>query len=224
MGMVGFTRGLAAACMGLLVSAAQAETGVTDTRIRVGQSAVFSGPAADFGNDYRAGITLYFDRVNKAGGVLGRKLELVSLDDGYDPKRTAENTRKLIDDEKVFALIGYVATGNLIAAMPIAEQAGTPMFAPLVGTTSFRTNFNKHLFHVRASYADETEAIVRQLVSLSVSKIAVFYQNDDAGKDQIKGLHDGFGDKASMIVAEKSYEVTVPTVDSRVVALRDSSE
>jgi len=186
MGMVGFTRGLAAACMGLLVSAAQAETGVTDTRIRVGQSAVFSGPAADFGNDYRAGITLYFDRVNKAGGVLGRKLELVSLDDGYDPKRTAEKTRKLIDDEKVFALIGYVATGNLIAAMPIAEQAGAPMFAPLVGTTSFRTNFNKHLFHVRASYQQELKKIVSHLATLGIRNIAVVYQNSAFGKGNLE--------------------------------------
>jgi branched-chain amino acid transport system substrate-binding protein len=110
-----------------LLRAARADntaSGVSDTAIRIGQSAVFSGPAKDFGVDYRAGIKLYFERVNKAGGVNGRKLELVSYDDAYDPAKTAVNTAKLIDEDKVFALTGYVATGNLAAAMPLAEKAG----------------------------------------------------------------------------------------------------
>src|SRR3989344_2972531 len=164
---------------------AAAETGVTDTRIKVGQSAVFTGPAKDFGVDYKAGIALYFDKVNKAGGVLGRTLELVSHDDAYDPKKTAENTTRLIDEDKVFALIGYVATGNLIAAMPIAEKAGVPMFAPLVGTTSFRTNHNRYLFHVRASYEAELRKIVGHLATLGIHNIAVIYQNSAFGKSNL---------------------------------------
>lgn len=181
----------AAACLALATGvlchgAAQAETGVTDTRIRVGQSAVFSGVAADFGNDYRAGITLAFERANRSGGIFGRKLELVSMDDAYDPQRTAENTRKLLGEEKVFALIGYVATGNLIAAMPIAEQAGAPMFAPLVGTTSFRTKFNKHLFHVRASYRQELDKIIGHLATLGIRQIAVVYQDSAFGKSNLE--------------------------------------
>jgi branched-chain amino acid transport system substrate-binding protein len=162
-----------------------ADPGVTDGKIRLGQSAVFSGPAADFGNDYRAGLQLYFNRVNKAGGVNGRKLELVSLDDAYDPKRTAENTRRLLDDEQVFALIGYVATGNLAAALPLADKAGAPMFAPLVGTTSFRKQFNKHLFHVRASYELELKKILGHLATLGIRDIGVIYQNSAFGKSNL---------------------------------------
>ena len=122
---------------------ARADNGVSDSTIRIGQSAVFSGPAKDFGVDYRAGIQLYFDRVNKSGGVNGRKIELITYDDAYAPAKTAVNTARLIDEDKVFALTGFVATGNLAAAMPLAEKAGVPMFAPLVGTTSFRTKVNQ---------------------------------------------------------------------------------
>ena len=187
---------------------AAAETGVTDTRIKVGQSAVFTGPAKDFGVDYKAGIALYFDKVNKTGGVLGRTLELVSHDDAYDPKKTAENTTRLIDEDKVFALIGYVATGNLIAAMPIAEKAGVPMFAPLVGTTSFRTTHNRYLFHVRASYEAELRKIVGHLATLGINNIAVIYQNSAFGKSNLdtplqiaQGLKVKMVDSVSMEIA-----------------------
>jgi branched-chain amino acid transport system substrate-binding protein len=177
---------LAAGALGLAVPVAQAETGVTDNRIRIGQSAVFSGVAQDFGIDYRAGILLAFSRINKAGGVLGRKLELVSYDDAYDPKRTADNTLKLIDSDQVFALMGYVATGNLVAALPIAERSGVPMFAPLVGTSSFRTTFNPLLFHVRASYEQELRKIISHLATLGIHDIAVVYQNSAFGKSNME--------------------------------------
>ena len=174
-----------AAALGVVDCALAAETGVTDTRIKIGQSAVFTGPAKDFGVDYKAGIALAFDKVNKTGGVNGRTLELVSHDDAYEPKKTAENTAKLIDEDKVFALIGYVATGNLIAAMPLAEKAGVPMFAPLVGTTSFRTTHNRYLFHVRASYETELRKIVGHLATLGINNIAVIYQNSAFGKSNL---------------------------------------
>lgn len=177
---------LASGVLGLAVPAVQAETGVTDTRIRIGQSAVFSGVAQDFGIDYRAGILLAFARANKAGGVLGRKLELIAYDDAYDPKRTADNTLKLIDADQVFALMGYVATGNLIAALPIAERSGVPMFAPLVGTSSFRTKFNPLLFHVRASYEQELHKIIGHLATLGIHDIAVVYQNSAFGKSNME--------------------------------------
>lgn len=178
---------MAATALGSSATTAMAaETGVTDKSIKVGQSAVFTGPAKDFGVDYKAGISLYFDRTNKAGGVFERKLELVSLDDAYEPKKTAENTARLIDEDKVFALIGYVATGNLIAAMPLAEKAGVPMFAPLVGTTSFRTTHSRYLFHVRASYETELRKIVGHLATLGITNIAVAYQNSAFGKSNLE--------------------------------------
>jgi len=172
----------------LLNPAARAETGVTDSAVFVGESAVFSGPVADTGNHYRSGIELYFDKVNKAGGVNGRKLQLVALDDAYDPKRTAENTHTLIEQNKVFALIGYTATANLIAAMPIAEAAKVPMFAPLVGTTSFRLKHNHYLFHVRASYQNELSRIVQQLAVIGSDNVAVVYQDSAFGKSNLDTL------------------------------------
>ena len=169
-----------------LLRSARAENGVTDTTIRIGQSAVFSGPAKDFGVDYRAGIKLYFDRVNKSGGVNGRKLELVTYDDAYDPAKTAINTAKLIDEDRVFALMGFVATGNLVAAMPLADKAGVPMFAPLVGTTSFRTKLNRNLFHVRAGYDLELRKIISHLSTIGIHNIAVVYQDSAFGKSNLE--------------------------------------
>ena len=186
-------RAAAARCGAALLSLAvvsmpsrAAENGVTDTTIRVGQSAVFSGVAQDFGNDYRAGIKLYFDRVNKGGGVNGRKIELLSYDDAYEPQRTAANTAKLIDEDRVFALMGFVATGNLVAAMPLADKAGVPMFAPLVGTTSFRTRLNRNLFHVRAGYDLELRKIISHLSTIGIHNIAVVYQDSAFGKSNLE--------------------------------------
>lgn len=184
----------AALCAALALAAAtgtspaRAETGVTDTTVLIGQSAVFSGPVADTGNHYRAGIELCFDKVNKAGGVNGRKLELTALDDAYDPKRTAANTHTLIEQNKVFALIGYTATANLIAAMPIAEAAKVPVFAPLVGTTSFRQKHNHYLFHVRASYQNELSRIAQQLSVVGSDNVAVVYQDSAFGKSNLDTL------------------------------------
>jgi ABC-type branched-subunit amino acid transport system substrate-binding protein len=182
------TASMVALLAALLSPAARAETGITDSAVIVGESAVFSGPVADTGNHYRRGIELYFDKVNKAGGVNGRKLQLVALDDAYDPKRTAENTHTLIEQNKVFALIGYTATANLIAAMPIAEAAKVPMFAPLVGTTSFRQKHNHYLFHVRASYQNELSRIVQQLAVIGSDKVAVVYQDSAFGKSNLDTL------------------------------------
>jgi branched-chain amino acid transport system substrate-binding protein len=167
---------------------AHAETGVTDTSVLVGQSAVFSGPVAATGNNYRRGIELYFEQANKAGGVAGRKLQLKALDDGYDPKRTVENTKALIEQDKVFALIGYVATANLIAALPIAEEAKIPLFAPLVGTTSIRLKHSRYLFHVRASYKAELARITQQLAVVGNDKVAVVYQDSVFGKSNLETL------------------------------------
>jgi branched-chain amino acid transport system substrate-binding protein len=167
-----------------------AQSGVTDTTIDIGQSAVFSGPVAATGNNYRRGIELYFDQTNKAGGVNGRKLNLIALDDAYDPKRTLQNTTTLIEENKVFALIGYVATANLLAAMPVAEAAKVPMFAPLVGTPSIRVKHNRYLFHVRASYKTELARIVKQLAVVGNDKIAVVYQDSVFGKSNLETLQE----------------------------------
>ena len=209
----------------LLLSAgfAHAEPGVTDKAIAVGQSAVFSGPVAETGNNYRRGIELYFEQANKAGGIHGRKLQLVALDDAYDPKRTVENTRALINEHKVFALIGYVATANLIASLPIAEEAKVPVFAPLVGTTSFRTRHSRYLFHVRASYRSELARIVQQLETVGSDDVAIVYQDSVFGKSNMQTLLELLQDHKLKVL--KSLPMAINSADANdiVAQLKQAS-
>ncbi|MCT8177288.1 ABC transporter substrate-binding protein [Variovorax sp. CY25R-8] len=198
-----------------LLAAARADNGVSDGAIRIGQSAVFSGPAKDFGIDYRAGIKLHFDRVNKGGGINGRRLELVSYDDVYEPAKTALNTAKLIDEDKVFALTGYVATGNLAAAMPLAEKAGVPMFAPLVGTTSFRTKTNRLLFHVRAGYDLELRKIISHLSTIGIQSIAVVHQDSAFGKSNLATCEELAADYKVKVV--KTFPLAIAAEDAKPV-------
>ncbi|MEO8924316.1 MAG: ABC transporter substrate-binding protein [Caldimonas sp.] len=153
----------------------------------LGQSAPFSGPASALGEQLKIGARLYFDGINERGGINGRKIELQSLDDGYEPDRCAENTRLLID-RGVLALFGYVGTPTGLAALPLATAARVPWIAPFTGAEALRKPFNRYAFHARASYYDETEVIVTQLNSLGLKKIGVFYQNDSYGKAGFDGV------------------------------------
>ncbi len=156
-------------------------------KIVIGQSAAFSGPASALGEQFKIGAQLLFDRVNARGGVGGRPIELRSLDDGYEPARCAENTRKLIE-EGVFALFGYVGTPTSLAALPLVNAAKIPFIAPFTGAEALRTPFNRYAFHVRASYFDETAEIVKQLTAVGIRRIAVFYQNDSYGQAGLEGV------------------------------------
>jgi branched-chain amino acid transport system substrate-binding protein len=214
---------LAPAALLLSTGFAHAEPGVTDKAILLGQSAVFSGPVAETGNNYRRGIELYIEQANKAGGIHGRKLQLKSLDDAYDPKRTVENTRALIDEHKVFALIGYVATANLIASLPVAEEAKVPVFAPLVGTTSFRTKHSHYLFHVRASYRVELARIVQQLGTVGSDDVAVVYQDSAFGKSNMQTLLELAQDNKLKIVKSLPMAINATNATDIVAQLKQAS-
>ena len=155
--------------------------------IVLGQSAPFSGSSEQLGNLYNQGARLYFDALNAKGGINGRSVELKRLDDGYDPERCAANTRQFIR-EGVFALFGYVGTPTSLAALPLATEAKMPFFAPLTGAQSLREPFNRYVIHLRASYFDETAAIVKQASSVGITKIAVFYQSDSLGQAGLEGV------------------------------------
>jgi ABC-type branched-subunit amino acid transport system substrate-binding protein len=157
-------------------------------KIVLGQSAALSGPASALGQQFKLGAQLVFERVNARGGINGRPIELQSLDDGYEPERCAENTRKLIDSG-VFALFGYIGTPTGVVALPIATAAHMPWVAPFTGAEALRTPFNRYAFHVRASYFDETAEIVKQLTSVGINRIGVFYQNDAYGKAGLEGVN-----------------------------------
>jgi branched-chain amino acid transport system substrate-binding protein len=152
----------------------------------IGQSAAFSGPAAQLGIQMNAGAKLWFDQVNASGGINGHQIELRTADDGYEPDRCKANTEKFIKDD-VFALLGYVGTPTCAAALPLVNEERIPFFGPFTGAEILRDPFSRSVFHLRASYYDETELIVKQLTSLGLNRIAVFYQNDSYGKAGLEG-------------------------------------
>lgn len=167
---------------------ARAENGVTDKEIVVGQFAALSGPAAQLGQRLNAGIQAYFKSVNEQGGVNGRTLRLLTRDDGYEPDRAVAAVKGLIEQDQVFALVGSVGTPTGLAALPVFTAAKVPMIGMFTGAQGLREPFNRYVFHVRASYFDETERIVQHLTTLGIKKIAVFYQNDAYGKAGLEGV------------------------------------
>ncbi len=179
------------AVLSIVAASAYAETpvpGVTANSILLGQSAAFSGPAAQLGIQLNAGAKAYFDKVNAEGGVYGRKIILKTRDDRYESALAVENTKKFIEEDKVFALFAYVGTPTTVAAMPVFTKAQVPLIGPFTGAESLRKPVNRYIFNVRASYYDETEKIVEQLVSTGIKKIAVFYQNDAYGQAGLTGV------------------------------------
>lgn len=150
-------------------------------KIILGQSAAFTGPAAQLGIQFHEGAKIWFDQVNAQGGVAGKTIEIRALDDGYEPDRCAANTQKLIAED-VHALFGYIGTPTSLAALPLLTKAQVPFIAPFTGAMGLREPFNRQVFHLRASYNDETALIVKQLTNLGLQKIGVFYQNDAYGK------------------------------------------
>ena len=216
-----FSLGIGATALaGFGVARAQSEG-----RIVLGQSAAFSGPAAQLGIQFNQGAKLFFDQLNAAGGVGKRMVEIRTLDDGYEPDRCAENTRKLIADD-VFALFGYVGTPTSLAAVPLFNQAKVPFFAPFTGAESLRQPFNRLIFHVRASYYDETALIVRQLVNLGIKKIAVFHQNDAYGKAGLDGLNKALAEHklplAGAATVERNSVDVAAAVEKLVAAKPDA--
>lgn len=158
--------------------------------IVLGQSAPLTGPAAQLGIQFRDGANLHFNQINARGGINGRKIELGTLDDGYEPEKTAANTKKFLEED-VFALFGYIGTPTSVAALPLATAAKTPFFAPFTGAQVLREPFNRYAIHVRASYYDETAAIVKQAAAVGIKKFSVFYQNDAYGKAGLAGVELG---------------------------------
>ena len=200
------------------LSAQAAETGVTADEIRIGQFAAQTGPAAELGKRMQLGILAHFTAVNSAGGINGRKLTLVSRDDGYEPEKAIAAVKALIEEDKVFALIGSVGTPTTLAAVPAINAAGIPLIGPFTGAQALREPFNRNLFHVRASYFDETERIVQHLSTLGIKKIAVFYQNDSYGKAGLEGVTQALTKRnlkpaATVTVERNSIDVAAPLAE-----------
>jgi len=163
--------------------------GVTETSVLFGQSAGLTGPASELGQAMRLGIQAAFNEANENGGVAGRTLELRSLDDAYEPEAAVANTRQLIEEDKVFALIGAVGTPTSRAALPVAAAADVPYVAPFTGAELLRTNAPENVINLRASYYQETEELVSHLIAdLGIRRIGVMYQEDSFGKAGFTGV------------------------------------
>jgi branched-chain amino acid transport system substrate-binding protein len=213
---------LAASLLALIpVVSAAAEDGVAADTIVFGQAAVLEGPASALGQGMRAGIGAAFEEVNKKGGVNGRKLKLVSVDDGYEPDRSIAMTKKLIEEDKVFALIGPVGTPTAAAAQPIATAAKVPFIGAFTGAGFLRNTKLENVINVRASYGAETEAWVRHLTEdLKISKIAILYQDDAFGRTGLDGVKAAMKKRNMELLAEGTFERNTVAVKSALLALK----
>src|SRR6201993_5326037 len=217
--------GAAAALTGALALAslgpATAEDGVTADSIIFGQAAVLEGPASALGRGMRAGIQAAFDEVNARGGVHGRKLKLISRDDGYEPDRAIAATKKLIEEDKVFALIGPVGTPTSAAAQPIATAAHVPFIGPFTGAGFLRNPKLENVINLRASYGAETEAWIKHLSEdLKITKIAIFYQDDAFGRAGLDGVKAAMKRRGLELAEEATYERNTVAVKTALLALR----
>jgi ABC-type branched-subunit amino acid transport system substrate-binding protein len=213
--------GACALLAGLAALPAHAESGVSEKEIRIGMANALTGPASGLGVNLKAGAEAYLARVNAAGGVNGRKLVLVSRDDGYEPDRAAAETRSLIDQDKVFLLFGYVGTPTSAAAVPIAARAGVPYLFPFTGAEFLRNPVNKWVFNVRASYFDETEAMVERLTKdAGAKKIALFIQDDAFGEAGKAGVNRALHKRGMKVAAEARYKRNTVEVDEGVAKIK----
>ena len=168
--------------------AAQSSGGGTDPNALVlGQSLPLSGPSAQLGLDYRRGALAWFEAVNREGGIHGRKIQLISLDDKYEPPQTLINTRQLLKRNDLLALFGYVGTPTTKVALPLIEEASVPLVAPMTGASLFRQPDLRMVFNMRTSYRREIAAMVDELVRDAHHRIAIVYQDDAFGQDGLDG-------------------------------------
>jgi branched-chain amino acid transport system substrate-binding protein len=201
-----------------------AEDGVTADTITFGQAAVLEGPASALGLGMQKGLNAAFDEINAKGGVHGRKIKLISANDGYEPDRAITATKKLIEQDKVFALIGPVGTPTSAAAQPIATAAKVPFMGAFTGAGFLRNPKLENVINVRASYDAETEAWVKHLTEdLKISKIGIFYQDDAFGRAGLSGFKKAMDKRNMSIVAEATYERNTTAVKTGVLALRQAA-
>jgi ABC-type branched-subunit amino acid transport system substrate-binding protein len=200
--------------------------GVSDTEIRLGNTMPYSGPASAIGALGRT-ISAFFDKVNENGGINGRQVRLISLDDGYSPPKTVEQMRKLVEQEQVAAIVAPLGTPTNVAVRDYLNQQQVPHLF-LISAASFWNDPEQYPWSMSMTWGPNyhSEGFIEARYVLNnkpEARVAVIYQNDDGGKDLLSGLKAGLGDKVDQIlVAEASYEVTDPTIDSQVISLRAS--
>ncbi|MCK1360443.1 ABC transporter substrate-binding protein [Bradyrhizobium sp. 199] len=216
---------LAAAVLATTSALAQKkyDPGASDTEIKIGNIMPYSGPASSYGVIGKTEAA-YFRMINDQGGINGRKINFISYDDAYSPPKAIEQARKLVESDEVLLIFQSLGTPSNSAIMKYMNAKKVPQLFVASGGTKFGDPKNfPWTMGFQPNYQSEGRIYAKYIRDkFPNSKIAVLWQNDDAGKDQFKGLKDGLGDKAGMIIADKSYEVSDPSVDSQIVALHDS--
>ncbi len=219
---------IAAAVTALAASSAIAQkkydVGADDKEIKLGHIIAYSGPASAYGAIGKS-INAYFDKINAEGGINGRKVKFISLDDGYNPAKTVEQARKLVEQEEVLLIFQPLGTPPNSAIHKYMNDKKVPHLFVATGATKWGDPKNfPWTMGYQPNYQSESKVFAAHLLETKPNaKVAILYQNDDYGKDYLKGFEDGLGDKAkSMIVSKLSYEVTDPTVDSQMVSLKAS--
>ncbi|MDA9467400.1 ABC transporter substrate-binding protein [Bradyrhizobium sp. CCBAU 53415] len=201
---VGLTVALLAAAM---LPAKSDEVGVSEDAILFGQAAALEGPSSALGQRMRQGIVAAFTEINAKGGVHGRKLQLISRDDGYDPDRSVAQTLRLIEDDKVFALIGAVGTPTAIATIPITSSRNIPFIGPFSGAEFLRDLELPNVVNIRASYGAEAEAWIKHLTEdRKFTRIGIFYQDDSFGRDGLLGVKRALARRGLELAAEGTFE------------------
>jgi ABC-type branched-subunit amino acid transport system substrate-binding protein len=210
-----------AASLSLMAAAtgAPAEPGITADKIIIGQAAGFTGSVAGTVKELTAGAKVYFDAVNAKGGIHGRKIVLESMDDGFDPKKSPEVVKKLIEEKNVFALFLSRGTPTNEAAYPVLEQNKIPLIGPSTGAMSMYNPPRKYMFPVRASYHSETFKIVPQLVNMGINRVALLYVDDSFGKDALAGAQKAMSDNKLTPVAVASHARGAVKLDEAVAII-----
>ncbi|CAH1663251.1 ABC transporter substrate-binding protein [Chelatococcus asaccharovorans] len=211
--------------LALFATPVMARDGVTDTEVKIGNSVPYSGPASAFGITGRS-LTAFFNKVNDEGGIAGRKVKLISLDDAYSPPKAVEATRQLVERDGVLAMFAVLGSANNVAIRNYLNAKKVPQLFTSSGATTLSENPAKYPWTMGWTPTYQTEGAVygrHILKNFPDAKIAVLYQNDDFGKDYLVGLKNGLGDKANeMLVAVQSYELSDPTVNSQIISLQAS--
>ncbi len=198
-----------------------AEDGVSADKIVFGQAAALDGAASALGLGMKMGLEAAFAEINKAGGVKGRKLELKSVDDGYEPTKSIEAVKKLLEDDKVFAIAGTVGTPTAAATQPIATAAGAPFIGAFTGAEFLREPYKPLVLNIRASYFQETEAMVEHLTKdLGASKIAIMYQDDAFGQAGLAGVKKALDKRQMQLAGEGTFERNTVAVKTALLAIK----
>ena len=228
--MTGFTRRTAIATIATLALAAGAhaqkryDTGASDSEIKVGSIMPYSGPASAYGTIGKVQAA-YFKMINEQGGINGRKINFISYDDGYSPPKAVEMARKLVEQDEVLLLFQPLGTPGNTAIHKYMNQKKVPQLFVATGASLWNDPKNfPWTMGWQPNYQTEGRIYATHMIrNKPDGKIAILYQNDDSGRDYLKGFKDGLGDKVKQIVAELTYEVTDPTVDSQILKLKSSN-